>query len=381
LNGLRLVVWHVSRELAQRHEVSVVAFRWPDQHGDPPAGVTCHDLAAGVPSLRARLRERALSLARRQPVDAVRLGARIGAAAASLRACHSYDVAHVTGAAIADVAVALRGLPALIAPLDAWPVNVAAASAMASGLQRRWLDRQARIDRRYTAQAYRPFARVVLVSDEDAQATAAIDPHLATRVIANGVDTAHYGAAPGVERDRRSMLFTGTLSYPPNIAAAAFLALDVLPRVRRDLADARLVIAGRAPGAEVLALAGQPGVTIVAEADDLRPLLATAGVFACAMTRGTGIKNKLLEAMACGVPSVSTTLGRRGLAVTDGRELLVADEPAQFAQSIVQILTSPSLADRLARQARQYVVEHHSWAAVARRYEALYAEILDVRQH
>ena len=375
-NGVRLVVWNLCRELATRHELSVVAFRWPDQHGELPASFAYHELAADVPSLRVRLRERASSIASRKPVDVVRFGTRMRSAVARLRANQTYDIAHVTSGALAGVAASLDGLPAIIAPLDVWSVNVAAASAQASGLRRQWLDLQMRIVRRYTSYAYRPFARTVLVSDEDARDAASIDPAIATAVIPNGVDSDYYAIRPEIERDRRLMLFTGTLSYPPNVTAAAFLANDVLPRVRREVLDAQLVIAGRNPSADVLTLARQHGVSIHADVPDLRPLLATAGAFACGMTDGTGIKNKLLEAMACGTPAVSTKLGCRGLAVVDGRELLVADAPDAFAAAIVKLFKTPLLADRLGSAARRYVVERHSWTAIAARYEGLYDEVL-----
>jgi glycosyltransferase involved in cell wall biosynthesis len=375
-NGVRLVVWNLCRELARRHDLSVVALRWPDQYGEPPAGFAYHELAAEVPSLPERLRERARSIAYRKPVDAIRFGARMQSEVARLRAHETYDIAHVVGGALAEVATSLDGLPAIIAPLDVWSVNVAAASMHASGLRRQWLDLQTRIVRRYTGYAYRPFARTVLVSDEDARDTASADRAISTAVIPNGVDSDYYAIHPEIERDRRLMLFTGTLSYPPNIMAAAFLANEVLPRVRRDVPDAHLVIAGRHPSSSVLALARQQGVSICADVADLRPLLATTGVFACGMTHGTGIKNKLLEAMACGAPAVSTMLGCRGLAVVHGREVLVADAPDAFAAAVVQLFKTPSLADRLGSAARRYVVACHSWAAIATRYEALYEEVL-----
>ena len=376
LNGLRLVVWNLCRELAKRHELSVVAFRWPDQHGDPPGAFRYHELVTRTPSLAQRIRERAMSLAWQKPVDAVRLGARMRFAIARLRADRPYDVAHVVGGALADVAHALDGLPAVIAPLDAWNMNAAAVSALASGLRRQWHDRQAAIVARYTADAYKPFARTVLVSDEDARSVASVDSTLSTFVIPNGVDSEHFAIRPGIRRDRQLVLFTGTLGYPPNILATAFLAREVLPLVQRQIPGARLVIAGRDPCADVLSLARHPGITVLGDVEDLRPLLATAGVFACGMTHGTGIKNKLLEAMACGAPAVSTPLGCRGLAVEHDRELLVASGADAFAAAVVQVLENASLAARLGGEARRYVIDKHAWPAVAARYEALYDEIL-----
>ena len=94
------------------------------------------------------------------------------------------------------------------------------------------------------------------------------------------------------------------------------------------------------------------------------------------MISGTGIKNKLLEAMACSAPIVATPRACRGLAVRDGVEVLIADDAEAFAAAVLRILTSDVLAARLGEAARRYVVEQHSWASVAARYEALYREVI-----
>lgn len=361
--------------MAARHDVCVVAFRWPDQRGEPPAGVELHDLEPPPSRPLDRARDRALSVFRHEPVDALRLCGPVGQMVERLRAGRQFDIAHVMLGVLAGIAPALSGLPAVVAPLDAWSINAAAAHAHAAGARRMWLRLQHRIVARYLAHAYRPFARVVLVTPEDARETARLDPTLCTTVIHNGVDTEHFRAG-GVHRDRRLLLFTGTLSFPPNAQAARFLATEVLPRVRRQLPDARLAIVGRSPGADVRALARRPGVSVRADVPDLRPHLTEAGVFACGMTSGTGIKNKLLEAMSCGAPAVATPLACQGLAVRDGVELLIANDGDAFAAAAIRILTTDALAARLAEAARRYVVEHHSWASVAARYEALYHDVI-----
>jgi glycosyltransferase involved in cell wall biosynthesis len=224
--------------------------------------------------------------------------------------------------------------------------------------------------------AYRPYERVVLVSAEDADATRRADPSLRTAVIPNGVDAEHFRPDPSVERDERTLLFTGVLDTPANEQAARALAQRVLPRVRAAVPDARLVLAGRSPSAAVTALAG-PGIEIVADAPDLRPLLQGAAVFACAMESGTGIKNKLLEAMACGTPSVATPLAAQGLDARDGEQLLIAPAGDPFAAAVVRVLQDAALRARLGAAGREHVLVHHSWAAVAEAYERLYDEIRD----
>jgi glycosyltransferase involved in cell wall biosynthesis len=262
----------------------------------------------------------------------------------------------------------------VVAPLDAWAIAVRTEAAGARGAAALWRRAQGWAVDRYVASAYRPFARVILVTDEDAAATVAADPTLRTAVIPNGVDAAHFRPDPQARRDHRTLLFTGILGTPANEHAALRLAHRVLPRVREAMPDARLVLAGRAPSRRVAALASRPGVSIVRDVPDLRPLLAGAGVYACPMESGTGIKNKLLEAMACGAAAVATPLACQGMRVRDGEQLVIAGSDDAFASAVSAILGDALLRERLGMSARRYVEAHHDWDAVARAYEAVYAE-------
>jgi glycosyltransferase involved in cell wall biosynthesis len=127
----------------------------------------------------------------------------------------------------------------------------------------------------------------------------------------------------------------------------------------------------------VRALGREPGVRVVGEVPDMRPWLAGSAVYVCPMRSGTGIKNKLLEAMACGLPCVASRLAVRGLSVEPGRHVLVADTPAAMADAVVRVLGDPGLAAALGLAARAYAAERHSWAAVARAYAAVYARAVE----
>ena len=375
LNGARLQLRALCEQLAQRHEVTAIGFRWPEQEGAAPAGVELIEIPAPAPGRVRRSRDRLQALGRREPVEVARLVPPMAAAIGRARAQRRFDVAHVGLGVLAGVAPALEGLPAVIAPLDAWALNVHAELGDARGAEAAWRHAQLRAVERYVARAYRPFARVVLVSEEDAVATRAADPHLRTAFIPNGVDAEHFRPDPAIVRDPRTLLFTGVLRTPANEQAARRLAERVLPRVQARVPDVRLRLAGRSPSPRVAALADIPGVEVVADAPDLRPWLRSAAVFACAMESGTGIKNKLLEAMACGTAAVATSLAVQGMAARDGHELLVADGDDAFATAVANVLLDADRRGRLGDAGRRYVERAHSWDAVARSYEALYDEI------
>jgi glycosyltransferase involved in cell wall biosynthesis len=112
--------------------------------------------------------------------------------------------------------------------------------------------------------------------------------------------------------------------------------------------------------------------TVIADVPDLRPYLWGAAVYACPMESGTGIKNKLLEAMAAGVPAVASPLACQGMSVRDGVELRMAASDEAFASALVSVLREPGA---LADAARSYVTAHHDWDAVADAYSAVYERI------
>ena len=359
LNGSRLVSRELCTRLARKHEVTVLALRHPGQDGDPPPGVELYELPFSPPGRGRAWALRGAALALREPVEARRLAAPF--LDVLPRFAGHFDVAHVMLGTLAGIAPALD-MPAVIAPLDAWHRNVEAEAASADGLERAWRLVQAAAVRRFEGRAYRPFARVVLVTDDDAREVRRLDPSLETVTIPNGVDAAHYAPEP---RPRSGVLFTGALDAPANEQAALRLAERIMPLVP----GAELTLVGRSPGPR---LRPCRRVRVVADVPDLRPYLWGAAVYACPMESGTGIKNKLLEAMAAGAPAVATPLACQGLAVRDGVELRVADSDEAFAAALRDVLRAPGA---LADAALEYVRANHDWDAVADAYAEVYERI------
>ncbi len=374
INGYRLQLIHVSRELARRHEVCALSFQGSDQDGEPPPGVELLTVRAPAWTRSRRISAYARSLVDGQPRRAVRLGPPMAEEVRSLLAKRAFDVAHVTPGSLAGVATELSEMPRVLAPLDAWHLNLEADALVAPPYLRPFYRLEARRVRRFAAHAYRAFQRVVVVSQEDADALAGLDPGLALEVIPNGVDSERFAPNGEVEPDSGHIVFTGAMGWAANVTAARSLALEVLPRVRARRPDAHLSLVGREPRPEVLALDRVERVHVTGEVPDVRPWLWRAQVYACPMMSGTGIKNKLLEALACGSACVATPLSCQGTELRHGRDLLVADGPDETAEAIVRLLEDPERRARLARAGREYVVERHSWASVAREFERVYAE-------
>lgn len=372
LNGLRLPLVHVWRHVRQRHEARLVGYRMPDQLDPAPPDVRLVDLAGGGrAAVAARL---ASATVRRRPLNADRFAAGLLPALTEELEQFYPDVVHVFSGRLAGVSAVLRRRPAVLTALDAWHLHADTRAAVSSGLRRRMLRAEAARVRRFEATTYRRFDRVTMVTRQDADALLEVSPDLRITVVPNGVDA---GAFPHTATLRGSRIaFHGIMSYEPNVVAAQFLAREVLPRVRARRPEAHLVLVGREPAPEVRTLAALEGVTVTGGVDDVVPWLTDSRAYACPMLSGTGIKNKLLEAMATGLPCVVTPLAAQGLDVADGRELLVRTDVDAVAHGLLQVLDDDDLASSLGLAGRRYVVDHHSWEAVGRTYEALYREVL-----
>ena len=380
-DGLRLVAGAVLRQLREQHDLRVLAYRKSDQVVDPHDQGMMRLLPHPIRTNSAfRRLDQAGALARAMISDRPQ---RVDAIARQLRAplrkeLESFqpDLIQIFSGMLALLGPELAGQATVLSVLDAWYLEVETLACESAGLRRRLYSNAADRVRQFEATQYRQFGRVITVSDAERDALHAIDPSMRLEVIPNGVDTDYYSArvAGAVDPDR--IVFHGVMDYPPNVVATEFLVHRVLPRVRAVRPRAHLVVVGRSPTPEIRALARLPWVSVTGEVADIRPWLQGSRVSACLMRIGTGIKNKLLEAMACGVPCVATSFAVRGLTAAPGRELLVSDDEETLAAHLVRVLDDDALAARLGRAGQDYVRREHDWGDVARRYEAVYQEVL-----
>ncbi|MFL5669945.1 MAG: glycosyltransferase, partial [Chloroflexota bacterium] len=175
------------------------------------------------------------------------------------------------------------------------------------------------------------------------------------------------------------LVFVGAMSFPPNVAAVTWFAEHVFPRVRALRPTTTFAIVGRDPAPAVSALASLPGVVVTGAVADVRPWLAQAAVVVCPMVSGSGIKNKVLEAMAMARPVVATSLAVDGLGVSPGIHVELADDSQAMTTTIVRLLDDAEGRASIGSAARAFVRGSYSWEACAERYEALYEELAGPR--
>ena len=192
--------------------------------------------------------------------------------------------------------------------------------------------------------------------------------------VGNGVDLDFF-CSQGAAKSPGAMIFTGVMDYLPNVDGVKWFCERVLPGVRQLVPAAHLVICGSRPSAAVRALARRPGVEVTGRVSDVRPFLDAAELAVVPLRMARGIQNKLLEAMAMGLPCVASSLAWRGTSIAQGEGVVVADDPKNFIAHIVRILQDAELRGQLARRARRAVEADYSWDAQLSRLDAVIAAV------
>lgn len=219
---------------------------------------------------------------------------------------------------------------------------------------------EARKLRRYETQLAKTFDYCTVTTQGELEELKKLNVEVPSTVIPNGVDSKYFRPRPDPPNGQ-VIVFVGRMDYFPNVDAAEYFARKIFPIVRQRMSHAELRLVGSDPSRAVLNLASLPGVTVTGHVPDVRPHLNDATVTIAPLRLARGTQNKILESMAMGIPVVATSVAAKGVAAMPGTQLLVADEPEQFADAVLRILDNGDLRKSLSESARQQVEETHSW--------------------
>jgi len=262
------------------------------------------------------------------------------------------------------------GVPAVLTQCE---VGRSLPSATGSRLADVLLERDFRRWPRYQRETSRLFSRILVFSARDRDDLVALDPGLRDRVRVTpfGIDIPELADGRIVPD---TLMFAGDYTHPPNVDAARWLALDILPRVRERRPGARLQLLGiHAPG-EILALGARDGVEVLGAVPDLAPFFARAAVVMAPVRIGGGMRMKVLHAMASGKAVVTTPLGGEGLSEDGTPPLALGADAEALARVTADLLADPAACAELGARARAFVVERYGPDAFARRLERVYEE-------
>ncbi len=228
--------------------------------------------------------------------------------------------------------------------------------------------------RRFELAACHKYHKIITMSEHDKVLLLEHGPDLDISVVPNGVNTAYFH--PFDRRpDSKTLVFVGWMENPPNIDAVNYFNDQILPMITEQIPAARLRVIGKNPVKTLNLHTKAHNIEMMGYADDLRPYLADCAAFIVPLRIASGTRLKLLEAMAAGCPIVSTSIGAEGLEVTNLEHILIADDPREFAQAVVQLMRDTSLQNQLGNNAKALAQNKYDWEKIAQIQSRVYSEM------
>lgn len=214
---------------------------------------------------------------------------------------------------------------------------------------------------------------IITVSEEDSKNIySIINKKRIIHTISNGVDNSFFCPDSQIKKIPGKIVFSGSLSWPPNQQAIKWFVSNCWHQILKNQPNASLSIIGKSPPSELKAyLTSYPRVHFLGFVDDIRDHIRSSQVSIAPMVSGSGIKNKILEAWAMGIPVVSTSLGSSGLICIPDENILVADSPISFAEKIMQLMDNNILREQIAEAGRQNVIKNYSWDKITKQFNKL----------
>jgi glycosyltransferase involved in cell wall biosynthesis len=374
LNGEDVRVFHFARHLAGRHEIHLLTY---GPARDPAETRGFFRSVHVIDERPSPARPEGWDRFRRtlSPDELFPYDTRFRDQVVSLTRDGSFDALWLPAWELVPYADAVPAVPAIVDVMDDGVLEhlreirrAPGPTELARTLKRLWVNY--RFERKFFGRA----AVSTFVSERDEAMFRRVCPRARTAVIANGVD-ADYFRPLDLPKDHPSIVFEGNMGFRPNADAAEYIAREILPRIRARVPKTRFWVVGKDPAPAVRALAGD-GIEVTGTVADVRPYLSKADVFVCAMRRGAGIKNKILQAWSMSLPVVATTLASGGLRVEAESNILLRDTPEDLAAAVAGLLDDPARRASLGAAGRRTVQGHHVWEVLTARLEEVMGEAI-----
>jgi glycosyltransferase involved in cell wall biosynthesis len=377
-SGPKVKTWNVIKYLVQRHRVTLVSFVRGDQSADVRyLEQYCHAVCTvsmdrgavqdGLAMVRSLLTGQPWMMVRD---DRKAMRALIDRLAAEQR----FDVVHADQLNMCQYA---ERIPGAFKVLDAhnalWLLYQRLWNTMSPGPRKFLLGRDWRLLKSYEGRLVREFDAVLAVSQEDKAALQqAAGQSVDATVIPIAIDTDEVTV---VERKDalRHILHIGTMYWPPNVDGVDWFINEIYPLIRQQRPDVEFDVVGSRPPDRLLALnnAGM-GINVTGYVQDPTPYLERTGVMVVPLLAGGGMRVKILNALAQGLPIVSTSLGCESIAVTHGQDIMIADNPRDFAEAVLQVLDDPEFAVQLGHNGRRLAEQQYDYRQACRPMDAVY---------
>ncbi len=381
-SGPKFRIYYVLKHLSARHRVTLLSFvRSANELQHVPHLLSfCEDVRI-IPIKRSRVKDAfylLLSLVYNRPFVVLRdCVSEMRRAVVTLVDGGSFDVVHADQLGMAQYAENLSGVKKILDEHNAvWTILERLYRGEQNAFKRALLRRECENLKRYERSVCQKCDQVLTVTEEDRKILQSLSSDdCSIEVIPICIDPS---AIPMVERTpgTKRILHVGTMFWPPNIDGVLWFSKEVYPLIRREVPEAAFYIVGARPPRAMKRLGRvDPGIVVTGYVEDLLPHWRDCAVFVVPLRAGGGMRVKIIEALGRGVPVVSTTIGCEGIDVQNGKHLLVADEPREFAEAVVEIMQNDDLAASLARNGRRLVEEKYDWKIVYKKFTEVYDKI------
>lgn len=382
--GAKLRNYHLARVLALQAEVSLLAFSEPGQ--DPTELTPAYDKVVTVP------RDQGYSLGKllrgavgNTPLPLLNYTSEeMKQALARILNEKEFDIIQIESIHLMNYLPVIRAARSRSLVICDWH-NVESdlmrqyAESQSNIARKTYARRTARLMSESEVRALREFDAHLVVSEHDASRLRTMNSGSRIQVIENGVDVDYYHDDDQT-KIRKRIVFVGSMDYHANIQAAISFATNVWPMVHEKHSEMTLTIVGRDPSTSVRELATMAGVEVTGSVEDVRPYYREAVIAVVPLKVGGGSRLKILEAMAAGVPVLSTTLGVEGLYVHNGENILLSDSNEGLAGAIMSLMSDSDLRTQIISGGRKLVADRYDWSRLGSTLFDYYQQLLSERQ-
>jgi glycosyltransferase involved in cell wall biosynthesis len=229
--------------------------------------------------------------------------------------------------------------------------------------------------KQYEFDMYAEADKVLCLTPQGKEELLGIRADLDIDIVPHGVDVDHFSFSDP-DKKEHSLIFVGNYLHFPNADAVLYFARDIWPRVKQLSPELKFYIVGQAPPPEIKRLGADPAIVVTGRVDDVMPYLKKSTLFICPVRLGGGFRGKILEAMAVGRPIVSTPLGAEGIPAQNGKNIILADNPEEFAKGIEKLLQDDTLYKQMRMRGRKLVEDKYAWDKGVEVLESILSEMM-----
>jgi polysaccharide biosynthesis protein PslH len=380
LQGDRLICYHRLRTLSKTNEITLITFYQSRQELDYLDRIApfCKNIyPVYLPRWESAVNCLRYSLLSQLPFQiAYYHSHKFQAQLDRVLAGEKFDIAHYFLLRMAEYEID-PGLPKIVEAIDSMQLNLASRIPLESLPKQLIFKEELKRIRVYENKLDRRFKKIIVVGKKDAESIVADPDKIA--IIPNGIATDKFKPDDNLVRDLSSihLIFAGTMNYAPNIHAIQWFVNNCWQSIVRALPDIKFTIAGADPPAEIVKLSQVSGIHVTGYVESMVDMLNTANIAIAPMQSGSGMQNKILEAMSCALPVITTSIGLGSIEALVGREILVANTPSEFVDAVMRLAHDREEIVTIGTRARDFVKKHHSWETGAHKIESIYNRAID----